>query len=614
MITILGNTALIIASIISVLSASCACFARLHSRYAIYLSLVQSGVILGSFALLIYGFVTSDFSLSLVFQHSSSLIPTIYKISGSWGNHEGSILLWLTELSLVTSLFAIFAKYEAGDKAKILLVQHILIFIFLLFIILVSNPFDSLKYEMPQGLGLNPILQDIGLAIHPPILYMGYVGLSLIFSASVIALIKGANLKEWLPHLRVWLLLSWSFLTAGVTLGSWWAYRELGWGGFWFWDPVENIALMPWLATNALIHLLITTVKRGIYQRWFIFLSFCTFILSLFGSFLVRSGLLTSVHSFASDPTRGLFMLSIIFAIAIVSLGLFIKYGGQFKSQTTHALISRETGMLLNNLLLVSFLIIILVAIFYPIYYNFAYDKFISIGAPYFNSSLVPIVVPFILLTGIGVVFEWQQARAKAHSKKFLLYALVAGIATYLLRIKSLSLFAGIFLLVLMMALLIRRIKLKNFSPGFCRMFLGHTGFAILVIAIAINAAWQSEVTTPMRMNEKIHFAGYDITLRDIQHNQHRNYFARHAILYVEQNGNEITTLTPETRLYPVERTTTADSSIFSHPFADLYSVLGEFDEKQQLLTVRLYYRPMMKFIWLAAIMMSLSGLYYVRV
>jgi cytochrome c-type biogenesis protein CcmF len=579
------------------------------NRYVGLITVLQATLVTASFSILIHSFIVSDLSVLLVFKHSHQSKPLLYKVAGSWGNHEGSMLMWVWQLTLLNSLFVIYGNYIKHDRNAILFVQQFITLGLLLFVFFTSNPFVRLPMWVGGGLGLNPLLQDIGLAIHPPVLYFGYVICSLIASIFIVGLVKNKLNKEWLQAARPWILMAWGFLTAGVALGSWWAYRELGWGGFWFWDPVESASLLPWLPITALMHTAIASAKLDVLKPTSVFLSIIAFVLSLFGTFLVRSGILLSVHTFASDPGRAVFVLTFMSLITVVYLGLFAYYAQFYINSGKIGLISRENAMLLGTILLFTATVAIVVGLVYPLFYKFYFGKAISIGSIYYNTLIAPIFAPLLIITAVGSRIEWITARIWYHSKTFIIASIISCIIMWMVKVENFTIFAGLFLVIITVELLRSRIVAKRkLSVGFWRMFLGHLAIGMLTVAINISANLQQERELVVKPGTKFDFAGYDIKLDKIDYDKAQNYFIRRAYFDVSKDGKIVSSLRPESRFYPVERSVTAESAIYTKPLDDLYIVIGDYDEDQGAVLVKLYHKPMMNIIWLSAIMMFVAG------
>ncbi|AIL65360.1 Cytochrome c-type biogenesis protein CcmF [Rickettsiales bacterium Ac37b] len=582
-----------------------------------------------AFIILVYSFIISDFSIALVAKHSHTLKPLLYKITGTWGNHEGSMMLWVLELSIITTLFALTSNIPPLDKTIILSIQSLLIGIFLLFLIYTSNPFTRV-FGIQDGLGLNPLLQDIGLAIHPPILYLGYTSCSIPFSLAILALLK-ADLKIYIAYImRPWITLAWLSLGAGIGLGSWWAYRELGWGGFWFWDPVENASLMPWLTSTALLHSIIVSIKQNALKNWSIFLAIITLTLSILGTFLVRSGILLSVHSFASDPTRGIFILIILAFITIGSLLIFAVKSHRIFSVPV-ILNSKSGYILFATLFLVYGCFVVLWGTLYPIFYSLFTDQQISVAEHYFGITFIPLIPIILFLASLAPYLKWvKHSITKITLYKFI-FSLFSSILTITILyyyfkiytiISMLLLFSSTILIVNMCMLFLTRIKLFEVSvsntiynivllpQSFLAMIIGHIAFAIMVIAITLNANLRIDTEQALTVGEKIQFAHYNSTLKKIDYGSDNNYFYKRAKLYISDKlGNEITTLYPEIRFYPVEQTKTTESAIYMHGHSDLYAILGDSNHNELKIPIRIYYQPMINWLWGSIILITISGI-----
>lgn len=571
--------------------------------------------ILTSFFSLLYSYIISDFSLLNVFNHSHTSKPLIYKIAGTWGNHEGSMLLLVVILSFISTLFTLTSNYEHNIKLKVNIIQSLIIAAFLAFIIFTSNPFIRLFPPAANGLGLNPLLQDLGLAVHPPILYMGYVSFSIPFSVSIVALLnKNAN-KNWGQSLYIWIILAWSSLTAGIILGSTWAYRELGWGGFWFWDPVENAALIPWLSGTALLHSIISLKKRENLKIWCIFLSISTFILSLVGTFLVRSGIVTSVHAFANDPARGVFILMIISCVTILSFTIFALRAHNLRSNNSFAFWSRDSAIISSNLFLISCCFTVMFGTFTPIFYELLFKKTISIGEPYFTTTLAPSVLLILIFAAIAPFLSWQFDKVKRIKKltqmNFIITIIVSSIIIYLTKIFTIFsiifIIAAIFLIVSTLYFLIKKCRNKKTIWANISMILAHIGVGVLILGVVLVANLEEETQKFLSINDTIKLNNYEFKLKAIIYEEGTNFFTRKAKIYVTYNNNEITTLLPELRIYKVENSKTNESSIYSTILSNIYANIGEINHEQKLL-VRIYYKPMINLVWLAMCLLILSG------
>ena len=581
-----------------------------------------------AFAALTQAFVVSDFSLLIVAENSHSAKPLLYKVSGVWGNHEGSLLLWILILTLFGAAVAIFGgNLPAPFRARVLAVQAMVGVGFLFFILATSNPFARLLPAPLDGRGLNPLLQDPGLAAHPPFLYLGYVGFSMAFSFAVAALIEGRVDPAWARWVRPWTLAAWCFLTAGIAIGSWWAYYELGWGGFWFWDPVENASFMPWLAGTALLHSVAVVEKRDTLKSWTILLAIVTFGLSLLGTFLVRSGVLTSVHAFASDPTRGVFILVFLLAVVGGSLTLFAFRASALKPGGLFAPISREGALVLNNLLLATAAGTVLLGTLYPLFLDAVTGQKVSVGPPFFNRTFVPLMVPVVAAMAVGPLLAWKRAdlmgalgRLKAaaaatalvvlgtwawHSEGPLLAPLGIGLGAWLL-LGALSDIAG--RLKLFRAPPIESWRRARHLPRAAwGAALAHSGLAVCVIGLVGATAWPVEREQVMRPGESVDVAGYRFTLEGVVPVAGPYYTATRGTFTVTSGERTVVTLFPESRRYPTPPMETTEAAIHPMVGGDLFAVVGDEDGAGGWAT-RLYYRPLISWLWAGTLLMVLGG------
>ncbi len=584
-----------------------------------------------AFLALMYAFVTSDFSVLNVVQNSHSAKPMLYKVTGVWGNHEGSMVLWVLILSVFGALVAWLGHGLAPAlKARVLAVQGALGAAFLLFIVSTSNPFIRVDPAPLDGNGLNPILQDPGLAFHPPLLYLGYVGFSVTFAFAVAALIEGRVDAAWARWVRPWTLAAWASLTLGIALGSYWAYYELGWGGWWFWDPVENASLMPWLAGTALLHSAIVTEKRGVLKSWSILLAILAFSLSLLGTFLVRSGVLTSVHAFAVDPARGVFVLGILGVFIGGALILYAWRAPLMKAEGFFAPISREGGLVLNNLLLTVSAVTVLFGTLYPLLLEGLTGDRITVGPPYFNMTFGPLMVGLLLLVPLGPMLAWKRGDLFAAAQRLWWAALAAAFAVLLVLtlvrggpyLAAFGIGLGVWLIFGAVAELALRVKL--FSPGWAQTWnrlrhlpraaygttLGHAGLGVLVIGITGVTAWRAEGIAALAPGESLTVAGYEVRLDRVDRVDGPNYWAQRATLTVRRNGRLVTVLHPEKRNFPVAGMPTTEAAIYSTGFGDLYAVLGDpqGENGAQGWALRVYRNPLVTYIWIGALIMALGG------
>jgi cytochrome c-type biogenesis protein CcmF len=634
MIVEIGHFALILALCVAVTQASVPLIGaerdnRAWMAVATPTAVAQLALLFIAFLALMYAYVTSDFSVKNVADNSNSLKPLIYKISGVWGNHEGSMLLWVLILALFGAIVAGFGRnLPPGLKARTLAVQAMISIGFLLFIILTSNPFERLDPAPLDGQGLNPLLQDPGLALHPPILYVGYVGFSIAFSFAVAALIEGKVDAAWARWVRPWTLLAWLFLTAGIALGSWWAYYELGWGGWWYWDPVENASFMPWLVGTALLHSAIVVEKRDALKSWTILLAIITFSLSLMGTFLVRSGVLTSVHSFASDPDRGVFILGILVIATGGSLALFAWRAPQLQSRGLFQPISREGGLVLNNLLLTTAAATVFLGTLYPLFLDAFGGEKVSVGPPFFNATFVPLMIPLVIAVGIGPLLPWKRADlggVMARLKMaFVVAALVALGTAYLTWGKTVFGPIGIGIAGWLCASVLlemgERIGLGRIAfgdsleraAGLPRaawgMTIAHFGLAITVAGVTGAALWQVESIQIMKPGQTVDVSGYEFTFDDARQIRGPNYAAERGFFTVKTGDKELIKLEPERRRYLVSGQETTEAAIFTTAMYDLYVVLGEGNGKGGW-TIRLYYKPLVPWLWIGSLIMVLGGI-----
>ncbi|WP_305987501.1 heme lyase CcmF/NrfE family subunit [Roseibium sp. MMSF_3544] len=582
-----------------------------------------------AFGVLTYAYVVSDFSVLNVALNSHSAKPMLYKVTGVWANHEGSMLLWVLILTLFSVLIAFFGKaIPVSMRAVVLAVQAMIGVGFLAFILLTSNPFERIPVPPLDGQGMNPLLQDPGVAFHPPLLYLGYVGFSTAFSFAIAALVRGQVDPSWARWMRPWILLAWSGLTAGIALGSWWAYYELGWGGFWFWDPVENASFMPWLLGTALLHSAIVVEKRAALLNWTILLAILTFALSLIGTFLVRSGILSSVHAFANDPERGVFILFLLVLAIGGALTLFAARASEIREGGTFATVSRETGLLMNNVLLSACTATVFVGTLFPLFLDIASGEKITVGAPYFNRTFLPIFAGVVVLAAIGPFLSWKRANVRRLRKDVLITCMITaliGIGLLVLfgRPDSVSIFGvgiAIFLGVATILDLARRagIGTTNWSSiprrlaglplsawGLC---LGHFGLAVASAGVVAASLWTVEEIQTVTPGNPVSVGPYEYTLVDVKNGMGPNYRTSVATVSVSRDGNEVTTLHPERRWYPVEQKPTTEAGIETRWHGDFYAVLGDPASNGQFVT-RFYYNPGVPWMWLGAFLISISGL-----
>ena len=592
------------------------------------LSFLQMVFVTGSFAALIASYVGSDFSVLNVWQNSHTDQPLIYRFTSTWGNHEGSMLLWVWILTLFGAGLALFSRRLPFDLRTVSLsVQSLMTLVFTLFVLLTSNPFARIFPAPPQGRDLNPILQDIGLAIHPPLLYVGYVGFSMTFTFAVAALLIGRVDQAWARWVRPWTLLAWIFLTLGIAMGSYWAYYELGWGGWWFWDPVENASLLPWLSGTALLHSAIVSEKRGGLRIWTLLLAILTFCLSLLGTFLVRSGIITSVHSFATDPQRGLVILAILAFFIGTSLSLFALRASKLRAGRLFDPISREGALIFNNIFLCASCGTVLFGTLYPVFHETFSGQKISVGPPFFNLTMVPLFIMLTLVLPFGPFMNWKRADGKALFQRLggvAALALMGGFIVYLLtserpRLAPLGIALGLWLVLgslyeplwrarifrTSMGDMLRRLsRLTRSSWG---MVLGHVGMGITILGIVAVTGWETEHPALMKVGDHIEADGYVVRFEGVQNIKGPNYVEDRAIFALLKDGDIVTSFTPAKRFYEARQMPTTEASIYTQGATQLYMSLGEVRDEGEII-VGFYQKPFVLLIWVGAIIMALGG------
>jgi cytochrome c-type biogenesis protein CcmF len=573
-----------------------------------------------SFAVLAHGALTDDFSIKYIAGHSNSLLPTQYKFAAVWGGHEGSLLLWMLMLSGWTLAVAIFSRtLPLAMVARVIGILGLVSTGFLMFILVTSSPFERLLPAPADGKDLNPLLQDPGLVIHPPMLYMGYVGFSVAFAFAVSALLSGRMDAAWARWSRPWTIVAWIFMTAGIALGSWWAYYELGWGGWWFWDPVENASLMPWLFGTALIHALMVTDKRGGFKAWSVLLAIGAFSLSLLGTFLVRSGVLTSVHAFASDPKRGVFILIFLAVVVGVSLTLFAWRAPKATLGGKMGLVSRESMLIANSVLLVVATGAVLLGTIYPLIVDALNLGKLSVGAPYFNAVFVPLMVPVVFLMVPGGIAHWREARwaQLGHDLRFpALAAVVAGVAIWTLTergtwLTGMGMALATWVVVgLLIQIAIRFKKPGRIPPSFWGMHLAHLGIAVITVGITMVKTYEVERDVRMGLNDTVTIENYSFELVGVSDVNGPNYKAIRGDVKVTKDGKQLEMLYPEKRKYFSSAMPMTEAGIDSGFFRDLYVSLGEPIEGERLQwSVRVFYKPFISWLWYGAILMVFGGL-----
>ena len=568
-----------------------------------------------AFGALMFGFVMSDFSIADVANNSHTLKPLLYKITGVWGNHEGSMLLWVLVLAIYSAAMALFKRGGEQLNSAALGVQGLLAAAFLLFILLTSNPFLRLDPMPFEGAGLNPLLQDPGLAFHPPVLYTGYVGLSATFAYAAAALITGDIDRAWARAARPFMLIAWIALTIGIAGGSWWAYYDLGWGGFWFWDPVENASLMPWLVATALLHSALATERTGAFRTWTLLLSIMAFSLSLIGTFLVRSGVITSVHAFASDPKRGEFILLILSAAIGGALALFAWRAPKLAGGAAFQPVSRETTLLINNVLLVTALAVVFIGTLYPILLSALGTK-LSVGAPYYELFFAPIFIALMIALPFGPRLSWRRGDFKA-AFRTLTPALIAAVAAAILvlaiatprTIAGAGAFAvAAWVIGASVVDVVLRARSRTISAAALAAALAHAGLGVTLMGVAGVTLWRAEALEVLGPGETMHIGGYDLRLVGVRGVTGPNYQAARAVIVVSSGGHVLGRMTPERRMFPAEGQETVQTAIRTTGFSDLYLALGD-DRGGGRWTIRAYVNPLAPFIWLGAGIMALGGL-----
>ena len=574
-------------------------------------SFLQFFIVVISFLGLIVSFITSDFTNETVFNHSHTTKPLFYKISGTWGNHEGSLLLWLLVLTLFVLIFLLKSR-EQPKKYRIftLLFQQIIIIGFFVFLIKTSSPFNFIFPAPKEGLGLNPILQDPALAIHPPILYLGYVGSSIIFSSALAAMVTTYVSKEWAKHIKQWVLISWIFLTLGILLGSIWAYYELGWGGFWFWDPVENVSLMPWFALTTLLHCILVLEKKGILTSWAMILSIATFALSMSGTFLVRSGILNSVHTFANDPERGLFILIFLFLLIFLSIFIFFFFhSNKEKIENNFFWLSKETSILVNNWFMMYFLSVVLIGTIYPIFLEVLTSNKISVGPPFYNKLMLPFLIPFLVAMAIGPRLKWIKSDVQDKLYMFILLMISFLISALIIKefdvsflINTILVSSAFFLFFVTLRDFFIK-KFKNLSQN-----IAHFGFSLLILSILLNNIFSTEVITNLKIGETFKSEKFSINFANIDQENGKNFKAIVGKFNVQHPDGSIDVLNPELRIYNQPNIVTSEADIKTNFFTDKFITMN-YVQNQEYFNIRYQVKPLMIWIWISVIILSFAGL-----
>ena len=571
---------------------------------------LQFLLVVVSFVCLIISFVLSDFSNETVFNNSHTTKPLFYKIAGTWGNHEGSLLLWLLVLTLFIFIFFLKTKKQPLKyKLLTLIFQQTIIIGFFLFLIKTSNPFNFIFPIPEEGMGLNPILQDPALAIHPPILYLGYVGSSIIFSSALAATCLNIISKVWASHIKKWIIASWVFLTLGILLGSIWAYYELGWGGFWFWDPVENVSLMPWLALTTLLHCIMVLEKKQALTSWVIILSISTFTLSMCGTFLVRSGVLNSVHTFANDPERGLFILIFLFSLIFISIFIFFFFHKSSQNNLNNFFwLSKETSIIINNWFMMYFLSVVLIGTIYPIFLEVLSSQKISVGPPFYHKLIIPFLIPFLIAMAVGPKLKWIKSNIE--DKVYLILLFTISIVLSFLIVKKFNSNLLINTILISSALYLFFITLRDFfikKYGNVSQNIAHFGFSLLILSILFNNLFSSEVITNLKVGETFTSPNTKIVFKSINKKEEKNYTSIRANFRIENLNGIIDDLSPELRIYNQPNIATSEADIKTSLLSDKFIVVNAVQNKDYF-NVRYQVKSFMLWIWLSVILISLAG------
>ncbi len=615
MISLIGFFSLCLSTIFCIIVLIPYSILKINIKYLLFIFRSSTFLVCISFVSLIFAYVTSDFSNFNVFQNSHSDKPLIYKITGSWGNHEGSILLWVCMISIYGFLYSIFSKSLNNFKITVLKIQSALFLIFAFFIIFTSNPFLVNSVLVEEGLGLNPILQDPALAIHPPMLYLGYVGFSLVFSLAIASLLKKNSHQIWIIEIRKWSMISWGFLTAGIALGSYWAYYELGWGGWWFWDPVENISLMPWIAGLALVHSLLMIRGEQAIEKWIVFLAILCFSLCILGTFLVRSGILTSVHSFASDASRGLFILLIFFVTTGFGFLVFLIKSPSKKNDLHLLLINKTSALIINNILMIIAVLTILLGTIYPIIVEVLTNTRVSVGGPYFNSTVLPILLPGFLLMSIAPALSWQTNKIK----KFKLYVMCFLILSAVVLLQSyltdfnpwgfIGLILGLWIIFASILSIVLRYKfsitIKYIKT--INSFIAHIGVGVMIIGITVSSIYQKEFNFNITVGEEVIIDNEILKFKEIKLIDEKNYQSLRAVFSLEKKDTILSYIEAGKNYYPVSKTITTEAGIYHDWFKDVYITLGS--ENNNVWFIRVYLNPLVSFIWIGVIIMLFSSI-----
>ena len=633
MIAEVGHFALILALCLAVIQSFVPLIGA-HKRYSSWVqvaapaALGQTLFITISFFCLTYAFLVDDFSVAYTARQSNTELPDMYKVSAVWGGHEGSLLMWVWFLAIWTAAVALFSRtMPLIVRGRVIAVMGLISIGFLLFMLLTSNPFDRMFPAAVEGRSLNPLLQDIGLIIHPPMLYMGYVGFAVAFAFAIAAMIGGKLDSAWAKWSRPWTLIAWVFLTVGIALGSWWAYYELGWGGWWFWDPVENASFMPWLVGTALIHSLAATEKRGVFKAWTVLLAVFAFSLSLLGTFLVRSGVLTSVHAFANDPERGIFILIFLAIVVGGSLALYAWRAPQIRSAVKINILSREGGLLINNILFVTIAASVLLGTLYPLAMDALGAGKISVGPPYFDALFIPLTIPVAMLLGVAALTRWKQDSVSRIGSKLLVpfvLSIVVGTAlpfTLLEEVKWGAVVASILAVWITLTSLqgiVDRVAgkqnklqaLRNTPRGFYGMTFAHMGVGVFVMGITITSLYSTEKDIRLVQGDSYDIGEYSFVLNSVESVKGPNYQATEGRFTALYQGQEISQLRSQKRLYNAGGMPMTEAGIDAGLWRDLYVSLGEELDANGAWSVRIYHKPFIRWIWLGALIMAIGGLF----
>ena len=630
MINELGHFALILALMVALVQAILPLWGAQRKNGALMAlagpaALVQFALIAFAFLVLTRAFVLSDFSLSVVANNSHTLKPMLYKVTGVWGNHEGSLLLWILILSLFGASAAWFGSgLPERLRARVIAIQGLIGAAFLAFLIFTSNPFWRLAVPPLEGQGLNALLQDPGLAFHPPFLYLGYVGLSMAYSFAIAALIEGRIDAAWARWVRPWTLAAWMFLTAGIVLGSWWAYHELGWGGFWFWDPVENASFMPWLLAVALLHSAVVVEKRESLKSWTILLAILGFGFSLIGTFIVRSGVITSVHSFASDPTRGIFILAILAVFIGGALVLFAARSGIMEARGVFGLVSRESALVLNNILLVVAAMVVFIGTIWPLLSEIFIGRTVSVGEPFFEAAFTPFFVVLALVLPPGAMLAWKRGNLSRVGRQLALsLILAAALALLAFAVQTghsalgpVGLLLGSWVVFGAFRDLWQKAGRRQGRLGRLRRLpradwgkaVAHAGFGVMILSVTGLMAWQSESLTVLKEGQGFVLGPYDITLVEVTERTGPNYLSTMARMDVSRNGRAVASLYPEKRFYPEQGRPTTEAAIRAGLLDDIYLVIGD-EQTGGGWAVRAYIKPLANWLWGGGLLMALGGM-----